>query len=109
MALPWNRVRHHGSTALPPSVAPAKNHLGEMGQPHLLCAIEQVAHSRSLRGSEPVHPRERGGTDGAVSELSQVCGVCRCQVRVYGKKAGDSARPLTADETSKPLLIPTKR
>ena len=40
-----NRVRHHGSTAPPPSVAPAKNHLGEIDQPRLLCATEQVAPS----------------------------------------------------------------
>ena len=29
---------------------------------------------RSLRASEPVDPRERGGNDGAVSEQSQLCG-----------------------------------
>src|SRR5271157_1307651 len=29
---------------------------------------------RSLRASEPVDPRERGGNDGAVSEPSQLCG-----------------------------------
>src|SRR5271157_4639494 len=45
MSLPSNRVRHHGSTAPPPSVAPAKNHLGEMDHPRLLCATEQVAPS----------------------------------------------------------------
>src|SRR5271157_2506259 len=101
MALPSNRVRHHGSTALPSSVAPAKNQLGEIGQPQLLCAIEQVALSCSLRASEPVHPKERGATEGAVSELSRLCGVYHCQVRVYDKKAGDSAGPLTADETTK--------
>jgi len=28
----------------------------------------------SLRASEPVNPRERGGNDGAVSEQSQLCG-----------------------------------
>jgi len=40
-----NRVRHHGSTAPPLSVAPAKNHLGEMDHPHLLCTTELVAPS----------------------------------------------------------------
>src|SRR5208283_2415109 len=43
-----NRVRHHGSTAPPPSVAPAKIHLGKIDQPRLLCATEQVALPRSL-------------------------------------------------------------
>jgi hypothetical protein len=92
-------LRKHGPAQ---GVAPAENHLAEMGQPHLLCAIEQVALTRSPRASEPVHPRERGGTDGAVSELSRLCGVCHCQVRVYDKEAGDSARPSTAHKTSKP-------
>ncbi len=35
-----NRVRHHGSTPPPPGVAPAKNGLGESGQPRLLCATK---------------------------------------------------------------------
>ena len=40
MSLRSNRVRHHGSTPPPPSAAPAKNHLGEIGQPRLLCATK---------------------------------------------------------------------
>src|SRR5271166_4669362 len=103
---PGPALRKHGPAQ---GVAPAENHLAEMGQPHLLCAIEQVALTRSPRASEPVHPRERGGTDSAVSELSRLCGVCHCQVRVYDKEAGDSAWPSTAHKTSKPLLISTKR
>src|SRR5271157_3264432 len=40
MSLGSNRVRHQGSTPPPPSAAPAKNHLGEIGHPRLLCATK---------------------------------------------------------------------
>jgi len=36
-------------------------------------------------------------------------GVCRFQIRAYDKKMGDPVRPLMADESQKPLLLPTKR
>src|SRR5208337_321274 len=39
---PGPASRRHGPT---PSVAPAKNHLGEMDHAHLLCATEQMAPS----------------------------------------------------------------
>jgi len=58
----------------PRSVAPAKNYLGEMDHPRLLCATEQVAPSALPSRFRPVDPRERGGNDGAVSQQSQWCG-----------------------------------
>src|SRR5208337_575107 len=36
-------------------------------------------------------------------------GVCRFQIRAYDKNMGDPVRPLMADESQKPLLLPTKR
>jgi hypothetical protein len=86
MALPSNRVRHHGSTAPLPSVAAAKNHLGEMDHPRLLCATEQVALS-----ALPSRFRA-SGSKGEV-EMTVQCqnrancaGVYRCQIRTYDEK-----------------------
>ena len=103
---PGPASRKHGPG---PERCPRQEPLGELGQPHLLCAIEQVAPSRCRCASKPVHPSDRGETDGAVPELLGLWGVYHCQVRCYDKKAGTTARPSTADEISKPLLIPTKR
>ena len=74
MALPSNRVRHHGSTAPPPSVVHAKNHLDEIAHPRLLCAIEQVAPSALRSRFRAVNPRERDRPDGEVPEESQLIG-----------------------------------
>src|SRR5208337_4792564 len=86
MSLPSNRVRHHGSTAPPPSVAPAKNHLGEMDHPRLLCATEQVARSA-------LPSRFRACVQGREVEMTVQCqnrancaGVYRCQIRTYDEK-----------------------
>src|SRR5271157_1656039 len=59
------RETNHASTAPPRSVAPAKNHLGEMDHPRLLCATEQVAPSAlpsrfRARGDERGHPHFLG-------------------------------------------------
>jgi len=58
----------------PRSVSPAKNHLGEMDHRIYFVSQSKLPVPRSLRASEPVEPRERGGNDGTVSEPSQLCG-----------------------------------
>ena len=58
----------------PRDVAPAKIHLGEMDHRIYFVSQSKLLVPRSLRASEPVDPRERGGNDGTVSEPSQLCG-----------------------------------
>src|SRR5271157_6178193 len=84
MSLPSNRGRHHGSTAPPPSVAPAKNHLGEM---------DYAAFTLCHRASGPFRapfalPSQ--WTQGREVEMTVQChnrancaGVYHCQNRTY--------------------------
>src|SRR5208283_1935501 len=61
MALPWTGSGIMEARPNPRTLPPAKNHMDEMDQPHLLCVIEQAAHSAlpsRFRASECQEPRQ---------------------------------------------------
>ena len=93
-------VRHHGSTHPPLSAAPAKNQLGEIGYPRLLCATKQVAPSRSLRAlSQWTRGKEMKMIENDQNK-TEFSGVCRCRITTYDKQSEVPRGALSAAESS---------
>src|SRR5208337_2222926 len=84
-----NRLRetNHGSTAPPPERCPAKNHLGEMDHPRLLCATEQVASSAlPSRFRASGSKGERWKMTVQCQNRANCAGIYRCQIRAHDEK-----------------------